>query len=284
MADIAQAPPPVIDQAPAIVDAPITASTPLFRIRPFRLLFITRVSSTTAVQMLAVVVGWHVYELTNSALQLGMIGLVQVLPPLVLMLAAGQVADRYDRRLVLRCCYVVAFCSAAGLVLVAALPQPSIPAIYVLLLVNASARVFEQPVMQALVPVMAPKAVLNRAIAAHVSARQLSVLIASLGGILYVFGPAFDYGSARCCSWPPRRRACAWRARPPPPLTPVERDTRPGRLPLHRRPLVGAGRHAARSGVHAVRRRQCAAADLRARHPRGRRLGPALRSARRWAR
>jgi len=195
MADIAQAPPPVIDEAPAIVDAPITASTPLFRIRPFRLLFITRVSSTTAVQMLAVVVGWHVYELTNSALQLGMIGLVQVLPPLVLMLAAGQVADRYDRRLVLRCCYAVAFCSAAGLVVVAALPQPSIPAIYVLLLVNASARVFEQPVMQALVPVMAPKAVLNRAIAAHVSARQLSVLIGpSLGGILYVFGPAFDYG------------------------------------------------------------------------------------------
>jgi MFS family permease len=120
---------------------------------------------------------------------------VQVLPPLLLMLAAGQVADRYNRRLVLRCCYAVAFCSSAGLVVVAALPQPSIAAIYVLLLVNASARVFEQPVMQALVPVMAPRAVLNRAIAAHVSARQLSVLIGpSLGGVLYAFGPTFDYG------------------------------------------------------------------------------------------
>src|ERR1700736_1190929 len=168
MADIAPVEPPAVE-GPA-VNVPIDPSTPLFRVRPFRLLFITRVSSTTAVQMLAVVVGWHVYELTNSALQLGMIGLVQVLPPLVLMLAAG-------------------------LVLVAALPQPSIPAIYVLLLVNASARVFEQPVMQALVPVMAPKAVLNRAIAAHVSARQLSVLIGpSLGGVLYAFGATFDYG------------------------------------------------------------------------------------------
>jgi MFS family permease len=205
MADIGQVPPSgVADIAQVadaqVVDAPIAEqqidpTTPLFRVRPFRLLFITRVASTTAVQMLAVVVGWHVYELTNSALQLGMIGLVQVLPPLLLMLAAGQVADRYNRRLVLRCCYAVAFCSSAGLVLVAAFPRPSIAAIYVLLLVNASARVFEQPVMQSLVPVMAPRAILNRAIAAHVSARQLSVLIGpSLGGVLYVFGPTFDYG------------------------------------------------------------------------------------------
>src|SRR6202162_5203736 len=193
MADVVQ--PPAREDAPPIVDTPIDPSTPLFRVRPFRLLFITRVASTTAVQMLAVVVGWHVYELTDSALQLGMIGLVQVLPPLLLMLAAGQVADRYNRRLVLRCCYAVAFCSSAGLVVVATLPQPSIAAIYGLLLVDASARVFEQPVMQALVPVMAPRAVLNRAIAAHVSARQLSVLIGpSLGGVLYVFGASFDYG------------------------------------------------------------------------------------------
>jgi MFS family permease len=184
-----------VDDASAIADAPIDPATPLFRIRSFRLLFITRVASTTAVQMLAVVVGWHVYELTDSALQLGMIGLIQVLPPLLLMLATGQVADRYNRRQVLRWCYAVAFCSSAGLVTVAAFPQPSIVAIYALLLVNSCARVFEQPVMQSLVPVMAPRAVLNRAIAAHVSARQLSVLIGpSLGGVLYAFGATFDYG------------------------------------------------------------------------------------------
>jgi MFS family permease len=195
MVDITEIQPPVVDKAAPPVSSAIDPSTPLFRVRPFRLLFITRVASTTAVQMLAVVVGWHVYELTDSALQLGMIGLVQVLPPLLLMLAAGHVADRYNRRTVLRWCYAVAFCSATGLVLVAALPTPSLAAIYVLLLVNASARVFEQPVMQALVPVMAPKAILNRAIAAHVSARQLSVLIGpSLGGLLYMFGATFDYG------------------------------------------------------------------------------------------
>ncbi len=58
-----------------------------------------------------------------------------------------------------------------------------------------AARTFEQPLMQALLPAMAPRTILNRAIAAHVSARHLAVLIGpSLGGVLYIFGPVFDYG------------------------------------------------------------------------------------------
>ena len=193
MVDVAEH--PEATEPPSITSLPIDPSTPLWRVRPFRLLFITRVASTTAVQMLAVVVGWHVYELTDSALHLGMIGLVQVLPPLLLILATGQVADRYNRRMVLRLCYAVAFCSSAGLVMLALTPEPSLVAIYVLLVVNSAARVFEQPVMQALVPAMVPRSILSRAIAAHVSARQLSVLVGpSLGGVLYAFGPAFDYG------------------------------------------------------------------------------------------
>jgi MFS family permease len=172
----------------------IDPNTPLFRVRSFALLFTTRVASTTAVQMLAVVVGWHVYELTDSALHLGLIGLVQFLPPVMLMLVAGPVADRFNRRLILRWCYAFAFASAAALVVVAAMPQPHLPTIYALLFINSVARIFEQPVMQALVPVMVPRVILTRAIAAHVSARQLSVLLGpSLGGILYVFGAAFDY-------------------------------------------------------------------------------------------
>src|SRR5215469_1459098 len=117
MADIAQVEPSTEAEPASLVAASIDPATPLFRVRPFRLLFITRVASTTAVQMLAVVVSWHVYELTSSPFHLGMIGLVQVLPPLLLMLLTGLVADRYNRRMVLRCCYAVAFCSSAGLVL-----------------------------------------------------------------------------------------------------------------------------------------------------------------------
>jgi len=58
-----------------------------------------------------------------------------------------------------------------------------------------AARTFEQPLMQALLPATVPRVILNRAIAAHISARHLSVLIGpSLGGVLYIFGPVFDYG------------------------------------------------------------------------------------------
>jgi MFS family permease len=178
-----------------IAELQIDPATPLFRIRSFSLLFITRVASTTAFQMVSVVVGWHVYEITNSALHLGLIGLAQFLAPVLFMIPAGQIVDRYNRRLVLRCAYAVAFVSCAGLMLVAALPTPILSAIYVLVFVNMAARTFEQPLMQALLPAMVPRAVLNRAIAAHVSARHLSVLIGpSLGGVLYVFGPVFDYG------------------------------------------------------------------------------------------
>jgi MFS family permease len=179
----------------SIADMVVDPSTPLFSVRPFALLFTTRVTSNTANQMLAVAVGYQIYELTDSALHLGLIGLVQFMPPLLLMLVAGQVADRYNRRLVLRCCYAVEFCMLAGLAIVSLFPNPSIPAIYGLLLVNAIARTFEQPTVQSLVPVMAPRAILGRAIAAHVSAGRLSMLLGpSLGGVLYVLGPHVDYG------------------------------------------------------------------------------------------
>ena len=174
---------------------PIDPATPLFRVRSFNLLFVTRVASTTAFQMIAIVVGWHVYELTGSALQLGLIGLAQFMAPILLMVPAGQIVDRYNRRTVLRLSYALAFASSAGLTLVAAMPQPSLVAIYLLVFANMAARTFEQPLMQALLPAMVPRAILNRAIAAHVSARHLSVLIGpSLGGVLYIFGPVIDYG------------------------------------------------------------------------------------------
>src|ERR1700691_6535618 len=91
------------------------ATPPLFRHRPFRLLFTTRTAANTANQMQAVAVGWLIYDLTGSALALGLIGLVQFLPPLALTLLAGQIIDRHNRRLILNCCYVVEFAVSVGL-------------------------------------------------------------------------------------------------------------------------------------------------------------------------
>ena len=144
--------------------------------------------------MLAVVSAYQVYELTDSAFHLGLVGLVQFLPPLFLMLLAGQVADRFNRRLILRCAFTVEIAMAIGLVVVALQPQPSVEAIYVLLLINASARTFEQPVTQAILPAMIPRGLLSRAVPTIVFANRMSILAGpAIGGGLYLFGPAAAY-------------------------------------------------------------------------------------------
>src|SRR5262249_48108537 len=102
-----------------VVDIPswdVDPATPLYRIRPIALLFTTRVASNVPNHRITVAVGYQVYDLTESASLLGLIGLAQFLPPLVLMLFAGQVSDRFNRRQVLRVCYAIEFCSATGFV------------------------------------------------------------------------------------------------------------------------------------------------------------------------
>ncbi len=148
--------PKAADPTP-IAELAIDPATPLYRVRPFALLFATRLAANISNHMLAVAVGYQVYELTDSAFNLGLIGLVQFLPPLLLMLLAGQAADRYNRRLVLRACFAVELCTSGGLLAVTLAPHPSVAAIFALVFINACARTFEQPTVQSLVPVMAPR-------------------------------------------------------------------------------------------------------------------------------
>jgi MFS family permease len=183
-----------MNEAPSPSPAIAEAKSSLFSHRPFTHLYILRLGSNTSNQMLAVVAAYQVYELTDSALHLGMIGLVQFLPPLVLMLLAGQVADRFNRRLILRCAFAVELSVAAALLLLAAQPRPSVEAIYMLLLINASARTFEQPVTQALLPAMIPRDLLSRAVPTIVFANRMAILLGPMiGGGLYLFGPAAAY-------------------------------------------------------------------------------------------
>jgi MFS family permease len=168
---------------------------PLLRHRPLRLLITTRVASNTANQMQAVAVGWYIYALTGSPLALGLIGLVQFLPPLCLTLPAGQIVDHYSRRLILICCYGVEACVSLGLLVLATFfPHPVEP-VFSLLLVNAVARTFEGPALQSLVPSTVPREILMPAVSAYASAGKMSQLIGpALGGLLYGLGAGADFG------------------------------------------------------------------------------------------
>ena len=96
--------------------APV-AQTSILAHRPFVLFWIGRVLATTGYQMQSVAVGWQVYELTDSAFDLGLVGLAQFLPMLLLALVTGHAADQYDRRKIVIACQVVKLLTAGALAL-----------------------------------------------------------------------------------------------------------------------------------------------------------------------
>jgi MFS family permease len=165
------------------------AGAPNFRLHPLGLLILTRAGANTAYQMLGVVVSWQIYELTDSALALGMIGLVQFVPPLLLTLVSGHIADQYDRKVIVRWCLIGEAMVAAALGTLSLLDQPPLVLIYLLLLVYGICRTFEGTAVQSLLPSLVPRESLGRAIPTFASANKLSQICGpALGGLLYAFG------------------------------------------------------------------------------------------------
>ncbi len=162
--------------------------------RRFALFWLARVLSTVAYQMQAVAVGWQLYALTGSALDLGLVGLVQFVPTVALNLLVGQVADRFDRRAVAAVCQTIEAGVAATLALGTVAGWLDKAAILSLMAVAGSARAFELPTMATLVPALVPRDLIPRATAWFTSASQTAVMVGpALGGVLYLLGAARVY-------------------------------------------------------------------------------------------
>jgi MFS family permease len=114
-------------------------------------------------QIAAVAVGWQVYALTNSAFDLGMVGLVQFIPTAVLVFAAGHVADRYDRKRVVQICQIAAGLTAAFLAWGSFAGWLNVPEIFAAVAVFGAATAFESPAAAALLPGVAPEGMLQKA-------------------------------------------------------------------------------------------------------------------------
>jgi MFS family permease len=172
----------------------------LLRQRSFVLFWCARVAATMANQMLAVAIGWQLYDLTGSALNLGLVGLVQFVPVVPLSLFVGHVADRYDRRLVVRTCQIVECLSVAGLALASGRAWLDVSTIFAAVFAVATARTFELPTMHAMVPNLVPQPLFARAVAGSTSANQLAVIVGpALGGVLYAAGPTTVYSICAGC-------------------------------------------------------------------------------------
>lgn len=171
-----------------------------FRHRDFSLYFVARFLSATAVQMQTVAISWLVYDLTGSALALGLVGLAAFLPAFVLALIAGHVADRFDRRRVLLACYGVATLAALALVAFAVAGGRAIGPLYALIVVFGATRAFANPAGQALVPNLVPRAHFQNAVAWSSSAWQTATILGpALGGLLYAFGPSVVFATVAAC-------------------------------------------------------------------------------------
>jgi len=152
------------------------------------------VLSTLALHMQNVAVGWQLYALTGSALDLGLVGLVQFVPTIALTLVVGQVADRYDRRRVVVVCHVAEAGAAAALAWGSLAGWLTREGILAIVLVLGAARAFENPSRAALLPRLVPLGLIPRAVASVTSAGQAARIVGpALGGALYGLGPTPVY-------------------------------------------------------------------------------------------
>src|ERR1700752_5447148 len=166
-----------IDLASLVSGSRYSTSTSLRRNTSFTLFWSSRVLSTLALNMQTVALGWQLYALTGSALDLGLVGLVQFIPMVVLTLVVGQVADRVDRRGVVVVCHLAEAGAAVALALGSAGGWLGRDGILALVVVLGIARAFENPARAALLPGLVSLAVLPRAIAGMTAGGQTARIV-----------------------------------------------------------------------------------------------------------
>jgi len=141
-------------------------------------------------QMLALTIGWQVYEITNSAFDLGLVGLIQFVPAVVLTLLIGHAADRYDRRLIVRAAQSVYALAAVMITIALFTGALGRDLLFAAVFMIGTARAFELPTAHALAPSLVPAPMISRAVAAWTSANQTAIICGpALGGLIYALNP-----------------------------------------------------------------------------------------------
>lgn len=180
-----------------MTDAVVSPPPSLRHSRPFWTFWLARVLLTGGFQILTVAIGWQVYAITGRALDLGLVGLLQFLPRVLLVLVTGSAADRYDRRAIVAISMAVQALVSAVLLLgsLGAGFHISRELIFVLSVLIGICRAFDMPTMQSLLPNLVPSTLLAPAIALAASANEAATIIApALGGLLFALGASFTYG------------------------------------------------------------------------------------------
>jgi len=172
------------------MNRPLQPSPGLLQQRPFVLFWLARLASTMGYQMLALTIGWQIYEITNSAFDLGLVGLIQFVPAVVLTLLIGHAADRYDRRLIVRVAQGAYVLAAVMITLALFKGILGRNLLFAAVFMIGCARAFELPTAHALAPSLVPAPMISRAVAAWTSANQTAIICGpALGGLIYAASP-----------------------------------------------------------------------------------------------
>lgn len=155
-----------------------------------------RFLTTLSWQMLAVAVGWHVYALTHDPLALGLVGLSEFLPFLLLVMVGGHVADHADRRDVLVITWSIETLCIGVLLWLTLTGGQGVWPIYLVIVAFGSTRAFYAPAMQALTPTLVPREEFPRAVALNSTLFQIaSISGPALGGAFYLLGASVVFGA-----------------------------------------------------------------------------------------
>jgi MFS family permease len=164
------------------------------RRRDLRLYLGVRFSTTLGTQIQSVAVGWQVYDLTRDPVALGYVGLSIFLPMLLLVLPAGDLADRIDRRFMLMGSYLIQILASAMLLTLTLMGVKAMWAFYSVITLLGVALGLSQPAMQSFLPFLVSLEKLPQAIAWNASAYRIAVIGGpALGGFLYDLGPVVNY-------------------------------------------------------------------------------------------
>lgn len=164
--------------------------------RSFMRLWVSRLAGTAGNQMLMLALGWQMYELTGSAWDLGLVGLLQFLPSLPLLLPVGHAIDRYHRGRLLALCLACQVGMALALLWADASGRLTRDTLLAVAVAIGVMRAVQMPTQQALTPSLVPPALLARATAFSAAGTQAAVIGGpALGGLLFVAGAGAAYAT-----------------------------------------------------------------------------------------
>jgi MFS family permease len=195
----------------------------VFRDRDYRRFLLAGMAATVGGQMQNVAVGWELYERTNSPLALGLVGLAQVLPVILLAIPAGHLADRHSRKGLVMIAHGILLSAAVALACLSVARGP-VGLSYLLLVITGIGQALNRPTRWAILPQIVPRERLLSAITWNTSTWQVAAMVGpALGGLAIAVsgGAAACYVVNATCSSLVIGLTSTFRLRP------VARDSRP---------------------------------------------------------